>query len=124
MIQITVEKMRNAIGKGLHYKNSKKKLLKDTRIILKRKGWIDDPDLGWVIKQRMEDCFAKRILIEQDGHTVYTRQKDFTPNEVCRYLTIKEHLVLIPVAKEVGRQQAKIMKEKKLEKDLEDVWAK
>lgn len=86
---------------------------------LERKGWVEDPDLGWVIKNRMDDCFAKKVLKEVDGHIMFGGQRRYTVNEICLYLTKHEHIQLREKEMEMNTRQREDFKQKKLDREIQ-----
>ena len=122
MQKLSLEKLKTAVNIGLLFKKSRKALIRDTKKDLEKAGWVEDLDLGWVINERMNECFAKKILVQVDKKSMYSNQKKYSINEVCKYLTIQKYRTLVPAKEQRTKEANRKLEQKKLEGDLQGVF--
>ena len=89
---------------------------------LEANGWVNDPDLGWVIKTRLQDCFLKKVVVVENECTMFKLSHKYSINQVVKYLTDKSQLKLMPKVMELTIDQRNKSKQRDLVAEVADVF--
>jgi len=86
MEKISMQKLRGFVNLGIRFEKSRKKLLEQTTESLRKSGWVDHKDLGWIMKARYQVCMKLKLLGATDGVVSVCQSNKYDHAEIFMYL--------------------------------------